>query len=169
MVNKDRQGTTKLMPIEPNMKNAHQPFWKKKTLHDMSREEWESLCDGCGRCCLRKLENKKTGKIYYTTVSCYLMDTQHCRCVSYEDRTQRVKDCTELTAENIEHMRWLPKTCAYRLLAAKKELFWWHPLVSGDPESIHTAGISVKDRVISEAYVHPDDMEYYVVDGWFDG
>jgi uncharacterized cysteine cluster protein YcgN (CxxCxxCC family) len=149
------------------VKTAQKPFWETKSLHGMSREEWESLCDGCGRCCLRKLENKKTGKIYYTTVSCYLMDTQNCRCLSYEDRARRVEDCTELTADKIARMRWLPKTCAYRLLAEQKGLRWWHPLVSGDPESVHSAGISVRGRAISEAYVHPDDMEFYIVKDWF--
>ena len=152
---------------EQPVKKTSQPFWKTKALHDMTREEWESLCDGCGRCCLRKLENKKTGKIYYTTVSCYLLDTRECRCVSYGDRTRRVKDCTELTPSKIVHMRWLPETCAYRLLVQKKDLCEWHPLVSGDPQSVHAAGISVKDRVISEEYVHPDDLEYYIVEDWW--
>jgi uncharacterized cysteine cluster protein YcgN (CxxCxxCC family) len=145
-----------------------QAFWQTKSLQEMTREEWESLCDGCGRCCLRKLENKKTGKIYYTTVSCYLLDTRRCRCVSYADRTRLVEDCTELTPAKIKRVRWLPETCAYRLLAQNKALCWWHPLVSGDPASVHAAGISVKDRVISEEYVHPEDLEYYIVEGWWE-
>jgi len=152
----------KSVPSAASGAAAGQPFWKTKPLKDMTRAEWESLCDGCGQCCLRKLENKKTGKIYYTAVSCYLLDTRRCRCVSYADRTRLVKDCTELTPAKIKHMRWLPETCAYRLLAQNKPLYWWHPLVSGDPESVHAAGISVKDRVISEEYVHPDDLEYYI-------
>jgi uncharacterized cysteine cluster protein YcgN (CxxCxxCC family) len=149
------------------MKTESQPFWKIKSLQEMSREEWELLCDGCGRCCLRKFENKKTGKIHYTTVSCYLLDIHRCRCLSYADRARLVMDCTELKPEKIARMRWLPKTCAYRLLAERKDLCRWHPLVSGDPNSVHAAGISVQDRVISEAYVHPDDLEYYIARDWW--
>lgn len=139
------------------------PFWKAKTLMELTRREWESLCDGCGVCCLQKLEDRKTGRIDYTNISCYLLDTKRCRCRSYENRMSLVKECLELTPANVAKYRWLPKTCAYRLLAAGKELYWWHHLVSGNPETVHLAGISARDRVISEEYVHPDDLEDYIV------
>ena len=139
------------------------PFWKTKTLSELTRQEWESLCDGCGLCCLQKLEDRKTGRIDYTNVSCYLLDTQSCRCRSYENRMLLVRDCLELTPSKVAKYRWLPKTCAYRLLSAGKALCWWHPLVSGDVETVHRAGVSARNRVISEEYVHPDDIQDYVV------
>jgi len=145
------------------MPNNIAPFWKTKTLPELTRQEWESLCDGCGLCCLQKLEDKKTGRIDYTNVSCYLLDTTHCRCRSYENRMFLVKECLELTPDHVVKFRWLPKTCAYRLLASGKELYWWHSLVSGDTETVHMAGISARDRVISEEFVHPDDIENYII------
>jgi len=145
------------------MPNNQTPFWKTKTLRDLTRQEWESLCDGCGLCCLQKLEDRKTGRIDYTNVSCYLLDTECCRCRSYEDRMILVKECLELTPDHVVAFRWLPKTCAYRLLADGKELYWWHPLVSGDAETVHLAGISARGRSISEEYVHPDDIEDHII------
>ena len=145
------------------MLNDHSPFWKTKNLQELSRQEWESLCDGCGLCCLQKLEDRKTGRIDYTSVSCYLLDIERCRCRSYENRMLLVRDCLQLTPANVVTFRWLPKTCAYRLLTAGKELYWWHPLVSGDAETVHRAGISARDRAISEEYVHPDDIEAYIL------
>lgn len=145
------------------MKNSSIPFWQTKSLIEMSRPEWESLCDGCGRCCLQKLENQKTGKVYYTWVSCYLLDTQTCRCTDYELRTVLVPDCQILKPNNIKKFKWLPSTCAYKLLWQGKPLFDWHPLVSGSSESVHTAGISIRDKAISEEYIHPDDVDYYMI------
>ena len=145
------------------MPNNEAPFWKTKTLPELTRQEWESLCDGCGLCCLQKLEDRKTGRIDYTSVSCYLLDTKRCRCRSYENRMFLVRECVELTPAKVAKFRWLPKTCAYRLLAAGQELHWWHPLVSGDAETVHLSGISARDRIISEEYVHPDDIEGYIV------
>jgi uncharacterized cysteine cluster protein YcgN (CxxCxxCC family) len=144
------------------MLKANIPFWKRKQLHELSHAEWESLCDGCGRCCLQKLENRKTGKVYYTQIACYLLDISLCRCKSYTERTRLVKDCLHLTPDKIRQYKWLPETCAYRRLARGKELFWWHPLVSGDRNSVHEAGISVKNQAISEEYVHPEDIEDYI-------
>jgi uncharacterized cysteine cluster protein YcgN (CxxCxxCC family) len=140
-----------------------EPFWKNKTLDQLTPEQWEALCDGCGRCCLQKLKNPTTGKVYYTSVACYLLDIDCCRCTGYEARHVLVADCVELNAANIQKLNWLPKTCAYRLLALGKPLPQWHPLVSGDPDSVHKAGISVRHRAISEVLVHPDDLENYML------
>ena len=140
-----------------------QPFWKTTALGRMSREQWESLCDGCGRCCLQKFQDGKTGKVSFTWVSCYLLDIQTCRCGDYDNRTLLVPDCLVLTPEQIPRLRWLPRTCAYRRLSAGEALADWHPLVSKDPESVHRAGISVRDKAISEAYVHPEDVDFYAI------
>jgi len=140
------------------------PFWKIKPLEKMSLEEWESLCDGCGRCCLQKFTDRKTGKVVYTWVSCYLLDTQTCRCTDYAHRKTRVPNCLNLKQQKVIKIRWLPGSCAYRRLAEGKDLEWWHPLVSNDPDAVHKAGISVRDKAISEEFVHPDDVEYYELD-----
>jgi len=139
------------------------PFWKRKTLTEMSKAEWESLCDGCARCCLNKLENDATGEVQYTDVACRLLDSHACRCTSYVDRRRFVPDCVILTTRNVKRLTWMPSTCAYRLVAQGKDLYWWHPLVSGDPETVHAAGISVRGRVVSER--DTDDLENHVV-GW---
>jgi uncharacterized cysteine cluster protein YcgN (CxxCxxCC family) len=140
------------------------PFWQKQDLSQLSRSQWEAICDGCGRCCLQKLENRKTGKVYYTRVACYLLDIDTCRCRNYADRALWVPDCLTLKPENILTMRWLPKSCAYRTLAEGRRLPHWHPLISGDPDSVHHAGISVRGRAVSEECVHPDDIEAYIID-----
>lgn len=145
------------------MSDRHEPFWEVKTLEQMMPDEWESLCDGCGRCCLQKLENQRTGKVYYTWVACYLFDVQQCRCTAYEERIRLVKGCSILTPSRVRAYRWLPKTCAYRLVALGKALPEWHPLVTGDENSVHMAGISIKGRAIPETRVHPGDVEYYTI------
>lgn len=141
------------------------PFWKTKPLAAMTPQEWESLCDGCGRCCLSKLEDEDTGRIYFTEVGCRQLDGEACRCRAYGDRTVKEPDCVQLTPENVGTIPWLPKTCAYRLLAEKRDLYWWHPLVSGDPNSVHAAGMSVRGRVaLSEDDLgENDDLEDYIV------
>lgn len=140
-----------------------QVFWQTLALEQMRRAQWEALCDGCGRCCLQKFQDGKTGKVTYTWVACYLLDTQTCRCTQYRNRRVLVPDCLVLTPQQVPRLRWLPLSCAYRRLSAGRPLDAWHPLISGDPESVHRAGISVRDKAISEAYVHPEDVEFYSI------
>ena len=128
-------------------RRASRPFWRVKTLEDMSRREWESLCDGCARCCLVKLEDEDTEEIHNTDVGCTLLDAGTCRCRDYAHRQRQVADCVRLTPEAVRSLPWLPPTCAYRLVAEGRDLAWWHPLVSGDPNTVHEAGISVRGRV----------------------
>jgi uncharacterized cysteine cluster protein YcgN (CxxCxxCC family) len=138
------------------------PFWQTKTLKEMSTPEWESLCDGCARCCLEKLEDEDTGKVYYTNIACKLLDCEACRCSDYENRMKRVRDCVKITPD--EQFFWMPKTCAYRRLAEGKDLEWWHPLVSGDPNTVHEAGISVRGRIGgTEGKVRVRDYQDYLV------
>ncbi len=141
------------------------PFWQRKTLAQMTRAEWESLCDGCGRCCLNKLEYEDTGELAYTDVGCELLDGYSCRCRDYKNRNARVENCDRLTAANIGRLNWLPSSCAYRLIAAGRDLYWWHPLVSGDPETVHFAGISVRGRVgMFEHQMGEEELEDRIVD-----
>ena len=141
------------------------PFWRRKRLHQMTEAEWESLCDGCGRCCLVKLEEEDTKKIYFTDVGCRLLDTETCRCREYRHRTEKVDDCVRLTPQTVAEIGWLPPTCAYRLIGEGRELYWWHPLVSGDAETVHQAGISVRARVTDlEDDVPSDALEERIVD-----
>jgi uncharacterized cysteine cluster protein YcgN (CxxCxxCC family) len=141
------------------------PFWKAKRLEELSLAEWESLCDGCGKCCLLKLEYEDTGEIDRTNVACRLLDPATCRCRDYANRRALVEDCIHLTPDMIHNLSWLPATCAYRLIGEGHDLPWWHPLVSGDAETVHLAGISVRCRVISEDEAGP--LEQHVVD-WLD-
>ena len=137
------------------------PFWKSKRLDEMTPAEWESLCDGCARCCLIKLEDVDTGVIHYTDVACRLLDLGTCRCTDYANRRRRVPDCVRLDPANVAAFAWMPSTCAYRLIAEGKDLFDWHPLVSGDPDSVHRAGISVRGRCVTENRVR-DPREHIV-------
>jgi uncharacterized protein len=144
-----------------------EPFWKAKTLDEMSPAEWESLCDGCGKCCLAKLEDEDTGDIYFTSVGCRLFDAGSCRCTDYAHRLERVADCVRLTPQNVRTIPWLPSTCAYRLVVEGRDLQWWHPLVSGDKQTVHDAGISVRGRVTaneSELAVPEDYLPYVLTE-----
>ncbi|HYS49724.1 MAG TPA: YcgN family cysteine cluster protein [Xanthobacteraceae bacterium] len=147
------------------MTDRNAPFWQRKRLAEMSDAEWESLCDGCGRCCLVKLEDEDTEDIYFTNVGCRLLDAGTCRCRDYAHRTEKVDDCVRLTPKVVGKIGWLPPTCAYRLLDEGKDLYWWHPLVSGDPDTVHQAGISVRGRVsASEDDVPTEALEDRIVD-----
>jgi len=138
-------------------------FWQEKSLAEMSQQEWESLCDGCARCCLHKLEDEDSGEVHYTSVVCKYLDESTCRCTNYQDRSSLVPDCVWLTPDTVEAFKWLPTTCAYRLIAEGKDLKWWHPLVSGRAESVAEAGISIRGKCVSEEHVHPDDLEENII------
>ena len=137
-------------------------FWEKITLNDMSQQQWESLCDGCGKCCLHKLEDEESGEVYVCNVACRLLDIDSCQCSDYAHRKEKVPDCSVLTPARITEFHWLPGTCAYRLLAEGKPLFDWHPLVSGESDSVSTSGMSIRGRVISE--VNADDLHQHITD-----
>ena len=140
------------------------PFWKTKELNEMTLEEWESLCDGCGICCLYKLEDEDSGQVDLTNVACRFLDLENCVCALYAERKSAMPTCIKLTPSKVEKLKWLPETCAYRLIMEGKQLPDWHPLVSGDPESVHKAGISVKGKVISETEADMNHLENYLVD-----
>ena len=140
------------------MTEPERPFWRKP-LEDLTPAEWESLCDGCGRCCLVKLEDEDTGDIHFTDIGCELLEAGTCRCADYPNRASRVPDCVTLTPEAARRLPWLPPTCAYRLRVEGKNLRWWHPLVSGDPETVHAAGVSARGRV--SALEHELDIDEY--------
>jgi uncharacterized cysteine cluster protein YcgN (CxxCxxCC family) len=140
------------------------PFWQRKSLGEMTDSEWESLCDGCGRCCLNKLEEEGTDRTFYTDVGCWLLNAKTCRCRDYAHRLDKVDDCVQLTPESLKGISWLPPSCAYVLLAEGKDLYWWHPLVSGDPETVHMAGVSVRSHPLSsEKHVPDEDLEEHIV------
>jgi uncharacterized cysteine cluster protein YcgN (CxxCxxCC family) len=141
------------------------PFWKTKRLDEMTAEEWESLCDGCGKCCLHKIEDEDSGDIALTNVACRYLDLGACRCRDYANRQRNVSDCVRLTPAVVPALRWLPDSCAYRLVAEGRDLHWWHPLVSGDKGTVHAAGASVQGKAVSEDEV--EDLEDHVQD-WLD-
>ncbi len=136
-------------------------FWRRKALNEMTRKEWESLCDGCARCCLEKLEDDDSGEITFTEVACRMLDLESCRCREYARRLRFVADCVSLRPGAVTRLKWIPSTCAYRMLAEGKDLPEWHPLVSGDPESVHRAGMSVRGRAVPGALA--GDLEDHAV------
>lgn len=139
-------------------------FWEEKSLSALTRDEWESLCDRCARCCLVKLEDEDTEEICFTDVVCHLLDDHACECQDYAHRSTRVPTCLSLTPDNLSAIPWMPSTCAYRLLHEGQPLPDWHPLISGDPGSVHSAGISVRGKVVSEASVHEVDLPWRLID-----
>lgn len=138
------------------------PFWKSKTLGQLSKAEWESLCDGCGKCCLHKLEDEDTGRVHLTMVACQLLDIESCRCSDYAQRRRYVPECVRMQPDNIASLM-LPASCAYRLLAEGRDLPTWHPLVSGRPDTVHEANASVRRWAVSERDVPSADFEDYVI------
>jgi uncharacterized protein len=136
-------------------------FWTEKTLAEMTPTEWESLCDGCGKCCLNKLIDDETDELYYTNASCHLLNLETCSCKRYPERFEYVPECTAITVDNIASLTWLPDSCAYRRLYLGRTLPSWHPLLTGSKDAMHQAGISIKDKTISETKVR--DIEDHIV------
>ncbi len=140
-------------------------FWEHKPLRKMTAPEWEALCDGCGKCCLNKLEDEDTGEVELTRVACRLLDDTTCRCAQYEIRHQFVPECIVLRPDTIdEHAYWMPQTCAYRLLWEGKPLYDWHPLISGTAESVHSAGVSIRNRTVPEFEIPEEDWDDYIIE-----
>ncbi|MBK1871723.1 YcgN family cysteine cluster protein [Marinobacter sp. 1-3A] len=142
---------------------AQIPFWQRKRLNEMTQQEWESLCDGCGKCCLNKLEDEDTGEVYHTDLVCRFMDEDTCRCTVYPDRLEKVPGCTVLTPDSVSDYHWLPHTCAYRTLAEGRPLADWHPLRSGSPDTVHEAGVSIRHKVIREDKVAEENWEEHII------
>ena len=142
--------------------DAPKPFWETKTLREMTRAEWESLCDGCGKCCVHKLEDEETGELHATNVACRLLNRRTGQCSDYRNRRAHVPECVRLTPEKVETLDWLPDSCAYLRLQRGQGLADWHPLVSGDPESVHRAGISVRGWTVSEDDAGP--LEDHIIE-----
>ena len=144
---------------------VREKFWERVRMEKMTSREWEALCDGCGKCCLNKLEDEETGDVALTRVACRLFDEATCRCAQYDIRKRFVPECVVLTPENIhKNAYWMPQTCAYRLLAEGKRLYDWHPLISGTPESVHAAGVSARGWTVPEFEVDEDEWEDHIVD-----
>jgi uncharacterized cysteine cluster protein YcgN (CxxCxxCC family) len=146
------------------VRNPDAPFWESKELEEMTHAEWESLCDGCGQCCLIKLEDEDSTDIHVTRLACKLLDVASCRCSDYVNRHKKMSDCLAITPKNVRTLRWLPETCGYRRAAEGRELAWWHPLISGDPETVHEAGISVRSFARSEKGVRESAIARYIID-----
>lgn len=140
-------------------------FWETVPLKKMTRDEWEALCDGCGKCCMNKLEDEDTGEVALTRVACRLFDDTTCQCAQYPIRHQFVPECIVLKPANMDtNLYWMPETCAYKLLWQGKRLFPWHPLISGTPESVHAAGVSMQQRTVAEFEVSEDDWEDHIIE-----
>ncbi len=138
-------------------------FWEIKSLSQMTKQEWELLCDGCGLCCLVKIEDEGSGEVFNTTVSCKQLDIERCRCRDYENRLATVAMCFQLTLKNLPQLTWLPETCAYKCLFEGRSIPTWHPLITNDKNSVHEAGVSAKWFAQSEEYIHPEQLEDFVV------
>lgn len=145
------------------------PYWETTALEEMTPEQWERLCDGCGRCCLNKLEDEDTGDVVLTRLACRLLDIGACRCSDYAHRFDKMPDCINLTPQKVRELRWLPATCGYRRVKEGRGLAWWHPLVSGDPETVHQAGISVRSFARSEKGIAEHSFARYIIADLEDG
>jgi uncharacterized protein len=153
------------MTQSPKTQPLRPKFWEKIALKDMTKPEWEALCDGCGKCCLNKLEDEETGAVALTKLACRLLDDKTCQCSQYAIRKTLVPNCVQLTAKNIKtNAYWMPETCAYRLLHFGQKLHEWHPLITGDPNSVHRAGVSVQGWTIPEYEVPEDEWENYTIE-----
>ncbi len=158
------------MPKDPiprpgSTKGLAPKFWERKPLQKMNDQEWEALCDGCGKCCLNKLEDPDTGEVALTRIACRLLDNETCRCAQYDTRHQFVPECIRMTPATIEqHAYWLPTTCAYRLLWEGKKLLDWHPLISGTPDSVHNVGVSVKGWTLPEFEIPEEEWEDHIIE-----
>lgn len=139
-------------------------FWQTKTLDQMTSEEWESLCDGCGQCCMIKLEDDDTGEVFRTNVSCQLLELESCRCLDYQNRFEKVPECVSVSLEKVKQFEWMPETCAYRLKYEGKPLFDWHPLITGSSKEMLSLGHSVSSYAISEEYIHPEQLQDHLVE-----
>ena len=140
-------------------------YWEDTPLTRMTRGEWEALCDGCGKCCMNKLEDEDTGEVVLTRVACRLFDDTTCQCSQYPIRHQFVPECIVLKPTNMDaNLYWMPETCAYKLLWQGKPLFDWHPLISGDPQTVHDAGVSMQSRTVPEFEIHEDDWEDHIIE-----
>jgi len=146
------------------MAKVKKPFWERIPLAEMSPAQWEALCDGCGLCCLHKVEDDVTGEVFYTDVACRHLDRHACRCTCYAERTTVDGGCVALTPEGAVRWSWLPATCAYRLVAEGRPLEWWHPLISGDPDTVHEAGISLRGHTLTEETVADEELGDHIVD-----
>ena len=150
-------------PIDRN--GLHPRFWEKTPLNRLTQKEWEALCDGCGKCCLNKLEDEETGEVALTRVACRLFDDTTCRCAQYDIRHQFVPECISLSPQNMDrNMYWMPETCAYKLLYQGKPLFDWHPLISGTAQSVHDAGVSMQGATLPEFEVDEDEWEDHLIE-----
>ncbi|MCG6657266.1 YcgN family cysteine cluster protein [Halomonas campisalis] len=138
-------------------------FWEQYPLEELTAEEWEALCDGCGQCCLLKFQDEETGELAVLNLACELLDVHSCRCGDYPNRLERVPDCTQLTPARIDEFRWLPRSCAYRRVAEGRKLARWHPLLSGDPERVHRKGISVRNFAVSSRGVPEEHYEDHII------
>jgi len=139
-------------------------FWETRKLEQMTDPEWESLCDHCARCCLLKLEDEDSAELFFTNVSCHLLDIEKCSCKDYPNRKFRVPECLQVRSMELSEYQWLPQTCAYRLIAEGRPLPAWHPLISGSQQSVQQAGITVDGFAVSEDYIHPDQLQDHIIE-----
>ena len=137
-------------------------FLEKKTLSQMSSSEWESLCDGCGKCCLNKIIDDETEELHFTNVACHLLHSKTCQCKKYEKRFKLVPECVKVSLDDIDQFHWLPASCAYRLLVEEKQLPEWHPLLTGSKSAMHTGGHSIRGKIVSETQIDPENLEDYI-------